>query len=99
MFTHYNKYCDIVIAFPFGRRTSFLSSSEPLGRWPEGEKQGTRNVSGIFPARDPSALRFVGMTRDVRVNCYIITKTIVKTIQLWRKWNLPFLRLKIELGN
>ena len=27
----------------------------------------------VGPARDPSALRFVGMTRDVRVNCYIIS--------------------------
>ena len=48
MFAHYNKYRDIVI----------LSSSEPLGRWPEGEKQGSRNVSGMVSARDPSAPRF-----------------------------------------
>ena len=42
MLTRYDKYRDIVI----------LSSSEPLGRWPEGEKQGSRNVSGMVPARD-----------------------------------------------
>ena len=63
MLTCYDKYRDIVI----------LSSSEPLGRWPEGEKQGSRNVSGMVPARDPSALRFVGMTRDVRATYYIIS--------------------------
>ena len=62
MFTHYNKYREIVI----------LSSSE-----------GSRYVFGIVPARDPSALRFVGMTRDVWVNYYIISNyfiTVVITI-------------------
>ena len=35
--------------------------------------EGSRNVSGMVPARDPSALRFVGMTRDVRATYYIIS--------------------------
>ena len=38
---------------PFGQRTSFLNECEE-----------SRIVCGAVPARDPSALRFVGMTRD-----------------------------------
>ena len=53
MFTHNTKYPDVVIAFPFGQRTSFLNECEE-----------SRIVCGAVPARDPSALRFVGMTRD-----------------------------------
>ena len=52
MLTCYDKYRDIVI----------LSSSEPLGRWPEGEKQGSRNVSGMVPTRDKRFFALLRMT-------------------------------------
>ena len=59
MFTHNTKYRDVVIAFPFGQRTSFLSNAKNLAKYVE---QSQREI-----------LHCVQDDRNLWVNCYIIS--------------------------
>ena len=75
MFTHYNKYREINLKFPsFAPQHNSSKLDFVLGLASVvilSSSEGSRYVFGTVSARDPSALRFVGMTRDVWVNYYI----------------------------